>query len=394
MPVAAGVVVLVLALVSVALTMQRSQEGAPARLSAGQAQPRETDVRAPRSTTPSPSTTATTTRPPSPPSRTTKRPAPTAPTGPRIQAPAVSPQRQVGPVAFDPAQLFPTGPFRTVVRGAPVDPASASYVQRMSSEDLVISLRQWTVPVYAAQQSTPRTTVALTQTWGSGITALTGVPMPAGIRPDPAADGHLTVVQPSSGCVYDFYRARRDGTGWAANWGNAIPLGSSGIYADGGGTRAAGFSAALGLVWPQEIERGRIDHALVFGYPYTRAGDPVSPATRSDGRSSDPGALPIGSRVRLDPSLDLFRLGLSRAERVVAKALQEYGMVLGDTSGGFTLYAAQPLGLGADPYPSLFDTKSDWASLAKLPKGRFQVVDVPGESAQGAASASSCGQLE
>ena len=53
-------------------------------------------------------------------------------------------------------------------------------------------------------------------------------------------------------------------------------------------------------------------------------------------------------------------------------------MVLGDTSGGFTLYAAHPRGLGYDPYARLFGTTSDWASLAKIPKERFQVLSLSG----------------
>ena len=57
-------------------------------------------------------------------------------------------------------------------------------------------------------------------------------------------------------------------------------------------------------------------------------------------------------------------------------------MVLGDTSGGFTLYAAHPLGLGYDPYQQLFGTTSDWASLAKIPKDRFQVLTPAGTDAQ------------
>ena len=91
----------------------------------------------------------------------------------------------------------------------------------------------------------------------------------------------------------------------------------------------------------------------------------------------------MGARLRLDPRLDLSTLGLNRAERVIAKALQEYGMVLGDTSGGFTLYAAHPRGLGYDPYAKLFGTTSDWASLAKIPKDRFQVLSLSGSPAGG-----------
>jgi hypothetical protein len=263
----------------------------------------------------------------------------------------------------------------------------------MNTGNLVISLRQWTVPVYGATSSTPLSKVALTETWGSGITLFDGLPIPGGARPDPAGDGHMTVVKESNDCVYDLYNARQTTTGWAANWANATPMSGSGIYPDGGGTRAAGFSAALGLIWPQEIERGSIDHALVFAYPYTRTGLPVPPATRSDGRTDLPDALPIGARVRLDPTLDLSTLGLNRAQLVVAKALQQYGMVLGDTSGGTTLYAAHPYGLGYDPYAAMFGTTSDWASLAKLPKSRFQVLTLPPTVAKKTAPQSVCSVL-
>ena len=278
-----------------------------------------------------------------------------------------------GPVAFEPGSLFTSGPLRSPVTGWSVDPGSAAAVARLSDLNLVVSLRQWTVAVHGAAPDTVRTDVALTNTWGTGLTRLEGVPMPAGVLPDPAGDGHLTVVQPSTGCVYDLFRARTVDGAWVADWANAITADSSGIYPDGMGTRAAGFSAALGLIWPEEIERGRIDHALVFAYPHTSSSW-VAPATRTDGRTTTAGALPIGARLRLDPSLDLSTLGLSRTERIIARALQEYGMVLGDTSGGFTLYAAHPRGLGQDPYPSLFGTTSDWASLARIPQDRFQVL--------------------
>ena len=319
----------------------------------GQAAPQATKTPKPQPTTGSATTSPTTT-----------------------PSPTTSPTRNPGPVSFDPATLFTTGPLRSMVTGWSVDPGSPAAISLLSGINLVVSLRQWTVAVYGAAANTTLTDVALTNTWGSGLTQLKGVPMPNGVVPDPAGDGHLTVVQPSTNCVYDLFRARTVDGAWVANWANAIKQDSSGIYPDAGGTRAAGFSAALGLIWPQEIERGHIDHALVFAYPYTSSAY-VAPAMRSDGHTTTVGALPIGARLRLDPTLDLSTLGLSRTERVIAKALQEYGMVLADTSGGFTLYAAHPLGLGYDPYQQLFGTTSDWASLAKIPKGRFQVLTLP-----------------
>ena len=390
---AAALVIVVVVVVAVVvgqptvLTHLRAPGGAPSASRQGtavRAQP-PTGRSAPLPTTTRPRShlgpTRTRTTPPTG-DRTTRRPAgspvqpsPGAAPGsrPAFKAPANS-----GPQRVDPWRLFTTGPFRSKVSSWPVDPGSPAYIARLRALDLVVSLRQWTVAVYAAGSDTRLTDVALTQTWGSGVTSLDDVPMPAGVQPDPAADGHLSVVQASSGCVYDLFRARSSGDSWTAGSGNALGQGSTGIYPAGGGTRAAGFSAALGLVWPQELEAGHIDHALVFAYPYTRSGAPVPPATRSDGRSTTTGALPMGARLRLDPALDLSGLGLNPAELTVARALQQYGMVLGDTSGGFTLYAPHPRGLGFDPYARLFGTTSDWASLAKIPKDRLQVLTLPG----------------
>ena len=162
-----------------------------------------------------------------------------------------------------------------------MDGSSATYISRLSGLGLVVSLRQWTVAVYGAAANTALTDVALKNTWGTGLTSLDDVPMPAGARPDPAGDGHLSVVQPSSGCVYDLFRASSADGSWTASSGNALGQGSTGIYADGGGTRAAGFSAALGLVWPQEIEtrphrpRPRLRLPLHAQRCARRPGDPV-----------------------------------------------------------------------------------------------------------------------
>jgi hypothetical protein len=55
----------------------------------------------------------------------------------------------------------------------------------------------------------------------------------------------------------------------------------------------------------------------------------------SDGTVTDPalGAPPEGLRLRLKPSLDLQRLGLHPQALAIAKALQKYGVYLGDSGG-------------------------------------------------------------
>jgi hypothetical protein len=61
----------------------------------------------------------------------------------------------------------------------------------------------------------------------------------------------------------------------------------------------------------------------------------VFPMTGSDGTVTDPsvGAPPEGLRLRIDPSVDLHRLGLHPQALVIAQALQKYGAYLGDSGG-------------------------------------------------------------
>jgi hypothetical protein len=257
---------------------------------------------------------------------------------------------------------------------AAVDPRSATYAKGLTRKPLVISYEQWTVPVYQADDTTPRHDVPLTAAWAPGE-VLHDVPIPDDAMPDPSDDAHMVVVDRTQDCVYEFWKARRGNSGWTAAWGNAISTDSDGVYPGGLSSRASGLSAAAGLVTPEELRYGVIDHALVFAYPYTKSGGPVSPATSSDGRSSADYALPQGARVQLDPSLDLTALGLDAYELTIARALQRYGMILADTSGGFTIYAVHPRSQPPGAYKDLLPDWP-WVGLEKIPRDRFRVLEL------------------
>ena len=99
-----------------------------------------------------------------------------------------------------------------------------------------------------------------------------------------------------------------------------------------------------GLIRTEEMEAGRIDHALIIAYPHIRGGCYTSPASTAQAPLPEQGALndrgiPCGGRIQLDPSLDLDSLGLSRSGRIICQALQEYGAYVGDYSGAISLYA-------------------------------------------------------
>jgi hypothetical protein len=87
--------------------------------------------------------------------------------------------------------------------------------------------------------------------------------------------------------------------------------------------------------WGAGAFEARIDHALAFAYDYPGPDD-VYPATKSDGASQEPGALPDRSRLPLDPALrpaDLEDLDCFDACLVIVRALQQYGMYVIDDAG-------------------------------------------------------------
>jgi hypothetical protein len=190
------------------------------------------------------------------------------------------------------------------------------------------------------------------------------VPIPRRAAADPQGDGHLAIVDRARGCEYDFWQARKGSRGWSASWGNTIRTGSTGIFPYGLSARASGFALTAGVIFPGEIRRHRINHALVFAYPYVRQGRPVRPATQTDGSHSRAGALPMGARLQLRRGLNLRRLGLKPWQMTIARALKRYGMYLGDTGGTVALRAVSTQSYGRNPYRGELRT----ASTVALPQ--------------------------
>ena len=101
----------------------------------------------------------------------------------------------------------------------------------------------------------------------------------------------------------------------------------------------------------------------------------------TDGKSTLPFAIPEGARLQLDPSLtdaDFDRMGLDSAGKIIARALQEYGMILVDTSGSFKMYVED---LVNNPYAREAWTDPDLnlakESLYSIPSTAFRVLELP-----------------
>jgi hypothetical protein len=222
--------------------------------------------------------------------------------------------------------------------------------------------------------------------------AFARVPLPDNARPAAGSDGHLTVIQPSTDSMWEFWRLRRAGAGWQAAWGGAMHDISSnpgyytanswpGAGSDWGST-ATSLPVVAGTMTPGELERGDINHALAIALPNTRKGVFAFPAQRTDGTLTTPTAIPEGATFRLDPKLDVRSLHLPRVVEVMARAAQRYGIIVRDkTMHAIGFYAEDPTPLGTNPYTRLFDGKSPSELLASFPWKYLQAVKQPLKSA-------------
>jgi hypothetical protein len=133
--------------------------------------------------------------------------------------------------------------------------------------------------------------------------------IPDTAAPDPSADGHLAVYDSSSAREWDMWQAVKSGTSWNASAGAAISTNGNGTAPVGTASgNAANFPLLGGLIRPEEILQGHIDHALAFGMPGVSQLGYVCPATHHDGTTTNPNALEEGTRLQLDPSVDVASL--------------------------------------------------------------------------------------
>ena len=200
--------------------------------------------------------------------------------------------------------------------------------------------------------------------------------MPAGAEPTTGSDHHLAVVNGAQ--ELDLWEASYNATAntWSAGttilndatgWGASCGLGQH-----CNGAVAAGFALLGGAVRPEEIAQGHIDHALAITTPYTRAGYIACPATHTDGKYSDPSALPEGALVQLDPAFNVDAQAWPAWEKVVAKALQQYGAYVADTGGSVAIRGVADMNLSSDTWAAAGTPKG--GSLANLPWGSFRVL--------------------
>ena len=277
-----------------------------------------------------------------------------------------------------------------------VDRSSPQMISTITQE-VSSNHAQYTYPVYVADSTTPRHSISCRVYRCTVITAdghtttqtLTGVPIPPEARPSAGRDAQMIIIDPSTGTEWDLWQASFDGMSWSVSNGSVYNVNWDGMpprY----GSRGAGVPYLAGLIRPWEIAAGRVDHALAFGYPSPRASRCVWPASKTDGEASDAYAIPEGARLQLDPRFtdeDFRSWGLDRTGRIIARAMQEYGMFLIDVSGRPKIYVenleANPYALASWSDPAL---RLAADTVAAIPVSGLRVLKLPDAYWSGATS--------
>jgi hypothetical protein len=206
-------------------------------------------------------------------------------------------------------------------------------------------------PVYYAQPTDPVYVLHPRESWDPSHLAGRRIRVPAGARPAGGSDGHMTIVMPD-GWEYDLWRARISPPGRGSlsfALGGRVRITENGL---GSLATAAEFAGLAGVIRPEELAAGRIDHALFivlkctgtgtrFGYgvhyaPHPGTGSYVYPAGAggSDCGTANPNPPPLGARFQLAMSgSQIAALHAPAWKTAILTALARYGGYVGDTGG-------------------------------------------------------------
>jgi hypothetical protein len=210
-------------------------------------------------------------------------------------------------------------------------------------------------PIYIGGANTKQRTVPCTLL-PCGVQGLTGeqtvalfdVPIPEGARPDPSDDAHMIVYEPARGYVWEMFGASVNKTTgrWKTRGGMRWDLAGPGYDEIGepGTAVGAGIPMFGTILRPEEVRAamkdgtGVVPHVLSGGYDSPRIDCFIGPmAKTTDGDDGRTWAIPEGAILQLDPMLDVDKLELDPAAKVIARTLQRYGLVIRDDTGAFSI---------------------------------------------------------
>jgi hypothetical protein len=227
---------------------------------------------------------------------------------------------------------------------------------KTADEPLQLNRDLWTVNVSFAPVDAKRVSVTNADGW-----RVDGVPLGEDAFGTSDADGHLVIIDQEKNLVWNFYQARRKGDMLTAAAFGVFRLNGPGWWNPNGGSvpgpwsgRSSNASLLGGLIFPEELTAGEIPHALSLSMDVKfMAQKPALPALTTDDHGV-PGGIPNGSRLQLDPRLDLDNLGLGREAKIIARAWQKFGAFIVERGTGIAIYFRSVQNLhGQNPYKGM-----------------------------------------
>ena len=240
-----------------------------------------------------------------------------------------------------------------------IDPQSQELIDGVAKGVFNVNIAEWSIPLYYINADTvPKVHVINSRTgiYGRGFAEPNAIPiLPCFVASPPVgefSDNHMSIIDTARKIEWGMWATRKNKDGvWTTGLGAVTDLGGTGVERpwfdqerdlDAHRARAGGFPLVAGLIRPEEIQAGRIGHALVFAYQRGRSEFFVPPASTAQAtfmEMDNKSGIPMGGRIQLDPVIDVDTLPLSPACKVIARALQEYGAFNGDYAGATVLYA-------------------------------------------------------
>jgi hypothetical protein len=244
-----------------------------------------------------------------------------------------------------------TSPFnQEIPAGARVSPNSAKVVARVLGFGPLQHLtagdagtpNDYGRPTYFNHPGDPVFSIHCTEQWGTCPIEGMQVRIPDAARVPGGSDGHLSVVDQASGWEYDFWRVQSKPAGGGQiviAWGGRTRIDGDGL---GSYAVAARFGTLAGTLRAEELEAGRINHALAisvrcdsgrFVYPASHAG-----ASCAGEGLPDADAPAMGTRLQLAMTpAEIDALPVPGYRKSLLRAMARYGMYVADTGGSWRI---------------------------------------------------------
>ncbi|WP_369068608.1 NPCBM/NEW2 domain-containing protein [Kineococcus terrestris] len=283
------------------------------------------------------------------------------------------------------------------VRNAPLHPNSAGMVANVAAQTAAqysgvaaFNAYQYSTSFYTVPADQPKVDVRWTNCQGKSSVPdfllgpgghFTQVPIPSRAVPAKGTDSQLTVWSPDTDQLWEFWMAKKVDGVWSACWGGRIDglSKNNGYFPQHFGASASGLALAGGTVGIKDVQSGVIDHALALHLQAPGTASEWSyPAQRSDGFDTSANRVPEGTRLRLDPSVDVDALPMHPIAKMVAKAVQKYGFIVTDRAGCTAVVAESPEAsinaTGVDPWKALMGSTPSYSIMKGFPWEKLQAL--------------------